>query len=347
MAVVASPADSRGDPWVAPAVPMGEKANEHVKGVNTPDGRVGGETAETAVVIPGLPFTDTGNTCTFVNDYDAICPYGGSLSPDCVYAFSPEADMLVDISLCMSGYDTKVYVYENEANVGQEYACNDDNYECDPPVFLYQSLLMYLPLYGGNTYYIVVDGYGGDCGEYVLDVYDSWECIVHCPDGAQYEGEPDCYDGYVDDYNGGCGGMPEAYTFLDCSSGSIGVCGTGGVFDFNGLSYRDTDWYMLTLDEPATVTLGIISEFNPIAGFLDFTGGCANVEFYDYVAPWKCEYAELSYSLPAGQTVVFVSPASWDSSYDCGSDYYLTIDGYECTSPVWETSWGSIKSLYR
>ena len=39
--------------------------------------------------------------------------------------------------------------------------------------------------------------------------------------------------------------------------------------------------------------------------------------------------------------------ASWDPQYECGSNYYLTIDGYECTSPVRETSWGSIKSLYR
>ena len=92
---------------------------------------------------------------------------------------------------------------------------------------------------------------------------------------------------------------------------------------------------------------GIVAEFSPLAGFLDFTGGCANVEFYDSVTPLKCEHAELSYTLPVGQTVVFVSPASWNPQDECGSDYFLTIDGYECTSPVRETHWGTIKALYR
>ncbi len=323
-----------------------EKTDDHLRGVNIPDGRVGGETIETAVVIPAIPFTDTGNTCAFVDNYDEMCPYG-SVSPDCVYSFQSSEEMFIDIDLCISGYDTKVYVYENAHSPGVPIACNDDNMSCTPPVFMYQSLLTDVPLHAGNTYYIVIDGYGGDCGEYVLDILPSPLCMVFCPPDAIAEGEPDCYDGYVDDYNGGCGSIPEACTFIDCSNETIGICGSGGVFDFNGMSYRDTDWYMLTLDEPATVTLGIISEYNPIAGFLDFTGGCENVEFYDYVTPWKCEYAELSCSLPAGQTALFVSPASWDLQYECGSTYYLTIDGYECTSPVRETSWGSIKSLYR
>ena len=327
--------------------PIGEappKTDTHVRGVNIPGCRVGGETVETAVVIPAIPFTDTGNTCPFVDNYDEMCPYD-AVSPDCVYSYTATEDMFIDIDLCMSEYDTKVYVYENSTS--SLLACNDDNMSCTPPVFMYQSLLTDVPLYAGNTYYIVIDGYGSDCGEYVLDILYSPLCVVFCPPEGVAEGEVVCYDGYVDDYNGGCWSVPDAYTFVDCSNETIGICGTGGVFDFNGASYRDTDWYMLTLDEPTTVTLGIIAEFNPLAGFLDFTNGCANVEFYDYVTPWKCEYAELSYNLPAGQTVVFVSPASGDPQYECGSNYYLTIDGYECTSPVKETSWGSIKSLYR
>ncbi len=218
--------------------------------------RVGGETIETAVPIPAIPFTDVGNTCGFVHDYDAMCPYGGSLSPDCVYSYAPEHDMVIDVSLCLSSYDTKVYLYENDT-MSDYYACNDDNGSCDTPVWQYQSWIEQVPIFAGNVYYVVVDGYGNDCGEYVLDIYERPECVVECPPSAQLEGEIDCYDGYVDQYNSGCGGTPPVFTPIDCMPGGelIVVCGTGGVFELEGVAVRDTDWYLLTLEEPATVTV--------------------------------------------------------------------------------------------
>jgi len=346
--VFASPALGAHGPSTDAAAPPDARPSGRVAraALSASGGRVGGETVETAVVIPAIPFTDAGNTCGFVDDYEEMCPYGSN-SPDCVYSFTPPADMLIDINLCMSDYDTKVFVYENEVTSGAPYACDDDNYSCDPPEFLYQSWLLNLEVYAGNTYYIVVDGYSGDCGDYVLDVYDSWECIVHCPDGAILEGEVDCYDGYIDDHNGGCGSEPPVYTYLECSNDPTTICGTGGVFVSGGVIYRDTDWYMLTLDEPTTVTVGVYAEFPPLMGLLDLTGGCATADFYDYVTPWWCEYAELTVELPAGESPIFVASASWDLSFECGSDYYITIDGYACTSPVEERSWGSIKALYR
>ena len=120
----------------------------------TPSGREGGEDIGNAVVIPALPFNDNGYTCDNVNDYDEVCPYGGSYAPDVVYSYTPPANDIIDIDLCASGYDTKVYVYENAYTPGAPYACNDD--ACPG----WRSFIDDLPLTGGNTYYIVVDGYG-------------------------------------------------------------------------------------------------------------------------------------------------------------------------------------------
>ncbi len=319
-----------------------------VSGVNIPDGRVGGETIATATVIPGLPYTDAGNTCVFVDDYDEVCPYSGSTSPDCVYAFTPAVDVTVDMFLCMSSYDTKIYVYEGMETPGAPYACNDDNGDCSNfNTYLYQSWLSEITLFAGNTYYIVIDGYGGGCGDYIFDMYEVEECVVECPTGALDEGEVDCYTNYEDMYNGGCNSSPEVYSMVDCSNDQIVICGTSGVFDYNGVSYRDTDWYMLTLDEPQTVTIGVEAEFGALFGFVDITAGCANAAFYSSMTTPKCTYATVTYTLPAGQTPVFVSTDAWDLGYTCGSVYYLTIDGYQCTNPVEETTWGSIKALYR
>ncbi len=333
---------------VTPSNVMPEK-NNVVQGVNIPDGRVGGEDIATATVVPAIPFTDAGNTCVFIDDYDEVCPYTGSTAPDCVYAFTPATDVLVDFFLCMSSYDTKIFVYENVYTPGAPFACVDDAAACgDFNTYMYQSWITDAQLIGGNTYYVVIDGYSGACGDYILDIYEVEECIVECPPDAMLEGEVDCYDEYEDLFNSGCNG-PEVYSVVDCppTDETLVICGTTGVHAYAGLTYRDTDWYMLTLDTPKTITIGAESEAGLLLGFVDMSGGCATAGFYSSVTAAKCTYTTLSYTLPAGQSVVFVSTDAWDPGYVCGSDYYLTIDGYGCTSPVEEKTWGSIKSLYR
>ena len=68
-----------------------------------------------------------------------------------------------DFSICESGYDTKLYIYDiNQVNI----ACNDDacnNAAGDP----WRSLLENVTLDPG-LYYVIVDGYGGNNGEYQL-----------------------------------------------------------------------------------------------------------------------------------------------------------------------------------
>ena len=92
--------------------------------------RVGGEDIANAVEIvldaSGF-FTDTGNTCNFQDDYDEVCDYSGSLSPDVVYSYAACEDGLLDITLCGAGttFDSKLYVYENDAST--LVGCNDDS----------------------------------------------------------------------------------------------------------------------------------------------------------------------------------------------------------------------------
>ena len=56
-------------------------------------GRQGGEDIGTAVVIPAVPFSDAGTTAGYANDYDEVCPYTGSASPDVVYSYWAPEDM--------------------------------------------------------------------------------------------------------------------------------------------------------------------------------------------------------------------------------------------------------------
>lgn len=125
-----------------------------------------GDNVDNPYVVTGLPFNDSGTTVGFNNDYDEECPYSGSLSPDVVYLFNAEGGSY-DFSICESGYDTKIYVYDINLNVAADgSACNDD--ECsnaagDP----WRSLLENIYLEAG-VYYVVVDGYGSQEGDYQL-----------------------------------------------------------------------------------------------------------------------------------------------------------------------------------
>jgi hypothetical protein len=315
-----------------------------------PDAREGGETIATAWVIYSLPFTDTGNTSDNINDYDEACPYTGSTSPDVVYAYEPPQDMCVSISLCNSFYDTKVYVYENtQGNVPPD-GCNDDNFDCVNPPVSFTSWIPSVQLYAGNVYYIVVDGYGGASGDYVMEM-DEVDCPIPCDvicDGVP-EGEPDCYDGYDDHYNGGCNASPNVFTIQPV--GDTVICGTSGVFDFGGTSYRDTDWYQIYPCGGVPITITVEAEFGVLFGFVAGIDDCPNVTgFYSYLTAPECTPTSLTEYLPYGPFAIFVSTDSWDTSYLCGSEYSLEISGYyeHCDpTPVDNTTWGAMKALYR
>ncbi|MBN2055850.1 hypothetical protein JW905_13055, partial [bacterium] len=128
-----------------------------------------GEDCSNPWVIASLPYTDTNVTTGRVNNYEEACPYS-STSPDVVYAYTPLADDNIDITLCVgyTDYDTKMFVYENTC-ASPYYACNDDS--CSSPYYSsYVSQIPLMAVTAGNTYYIVVDGYGGGSGTYTLEV---------------------------------------------------------------------------------------------------------------------------------------------------------------------------------
>jgi len=115
-------------------------------------------------------FYDSASTVGFTDDYDAVCPYTGSTSPDVVYEITlPASPVKFMVSLCESYYDTKVFMFD--AN-GDEVACSDDYCSASHG----QSWTSYIEVEGlpAGTYYIIIDGYGGDEGTYVMEVGAVW-----------------------------------------------------------------------------------------------------------------------------------------------------------------------------
>lgn len=327
--------------------PMPEPKDDSHVGQNpgTPDGREGGETIPEAFPIGGFPFSDSGNTCDNIHDYDEACPYEGSTAPDVVYSYTPTEDIFIDIDLCGSGYDTKVYVYC--AGPGSLVACNDDYY-FGPPCGEYVSRLPNVMLIAGLPYYIVVDGYGIDCGDYVIEITETTGCVVECPAGGVPEGEPPLHDDYVDNYNGGCNSTPPVFQTLEAvdDPDCITLCGVTGNYTYMGVSYRDTDWFEV-VSVGNSIECAIAAEW-PVYLFDLAPTDCAGVAVNLLVEVLTCpdQYFLSIPSSPGMLHWLWVGPNAW-GIYPMNYDYILDVCGIFGTVATENASWGGVKEMYK
>lgn len=295
-------------------------------------GDCAGETCASAATISSLPFNGTGNTCDCANDYDSVCPFTGSTSRDAVYSYTPAQNQCVSVSLCNgSNYDTKVYVFANDCTT-PAIACNDDS--CTSPNFPspYVSRLDFVSLTAGTTYYFVVDGYGGECGNYVLDITPVAcppPCGV-CPGGAIQENEPNC--GLpTDTVNGGCNSAPPVFSSISCGQD---VCGTSA---WDGSS-RDTDWYQVTFATDTEFTWTVQAEFPVVIGMV-LTSPLGNpdcntaVSLDPFAVGASCGLASVTRCVPPGTYWLFVAPDFNGPTFACGADYTARLDCEGCTPP--------------
>ena len=207
-----------------------------------------------------------------------------------------------------------------------------------------------MPVTSGNTYFIVVDGWVGDCGEYHLDIFDDTPpppCVVDCPAGAIDEGEGPLFDGYVDDFNGGCNSDPNVFSHLTIDvGGCTTVCGIGGYFlDSTGALLRDTDWYEFVAP---TDIMGMKFQAEGTFQVLLVVGIVFPPVVLDAFTTGVCDdnATEYSFSTVTGATYwIWVGAVFlWCPSNDIG--YVLSLCGFDVVETE-STTWGSVKSLFR
>jgi len=309
--------------WVGPSVfsdwdcPLDYVAT--LEGESGPEPQ--GDTCEDPLFIAeSFPFNDAGNTCDF-NDY---CDILYSDNSDVIYEMTLTEAYHLGVSLENSDYDTKLAIYLEDCCTGEEteWAYNDDFYgaqsyiEADFPP---------------GTYYVVVDGFGDNCGNYVLDIAGEIieECDLECEEYMVEEGEPICGPDYEDMYNGGCNSEPPVFQAIGCEQT---ICGTSGTFLYGGSNYRDTDWFSLTLDQTEDITFVVAAEFPVLIFIIDAgSSNCSDYTIIDNMTGDPCDTLELSATLPAGDYWFWVGPSEF-SGIECGVTYYATVMGCEPTS---------------
>ena len=318
---------------------------------------VGGDTFATAIVIPSIPYGDTGNTTGYVDNYNSCigcfdCPYSATGGRDVVYKYVATVNMTFSVDLCSdaTNFDTKVYICDGV--VTNIVGCSDDECGVTPPAG-WKSWTHSTSLVAGHTYYIIVDAYSStDYGNYTMSIQECFRCgcEVPCPPGSLAEGEPTCFPNYYDSYNGGCNSVPPTFTNLPCiqRGETTTVCGTYGVYSYGTFTYRDTDWYQINLTAPMTITWCATGRYDTLVGVIDGNAGCPVTSFYDYKLGGPCMPLCVGGTLPAGTWWLFVSTPGWDTTWHCGGNYVATLTGYVCgPTAVEATTWGGIKNTYR
>jgi len=294
--------------------------------------RQGGDTLADAILVD-VPGSASGTTVGYADDYDEECPYTQSTSPDVVYKLAPLVNTAVDIDMLGSTYDTKIYLYREDFTL---VACNDDFYPD------YVSKLENVLLEGDVKYFLVIDGYGGGAGDYVLNIVGYEPCVVDCYGGAELEGEPPLVDGYVDLYNGGCN------TDGSTPIGTIwsGVfCGVSGWYlAADGGQSRDTDWFELYIPDSGHLEIIGDAEF---ACFMFELGpqDCESVAVIQQATIGPCQEASMTINGPPWDTVWFwVGPTIFDGIGEF--DYVLFTNIYEPNVRTETQTWSAVKGMF-
>ena len=218
-------------------------------------------------------------------------------------------------SLCDGGTDYDSYLNLYTGCCSGLIASNDDY--CG-----LQSQIDCVPLVAG-TYYLMVEGYSLNVGNYSLDIYECVPCILECPPGATLEGEP-CPN-IPDNFNGGCNSTPNIFSTITCGET---VCGTSEAGQFTP-GNRDTDWYQYVSTEPFIFTWTVTAEFNVLSFVIDGTGGCGAYTILAQATAVECQPATIvTNCLPAGTYWFWVGPQVFDG-VPCG-DYVATLSCEPC-----------------
>jgi len=294
--------------------------------------RQGGDIIADAVPLVMPVFDEAGTTAGYVDDYDEVCPYIQSTSPDVVYMLQPPADVDTDIDMLGSSYDTKIYVYDENLDL---VACNDDFYPD------YVSKIENCALQGGVTYYLVIDGYGGDAGEYLLNINASPPpCVLEC-DSWQVEGEPPLVDGYEDAHNGGCNSPEFGSPFQSYVSHLF--CGTSGWYiNGDGIATRDTDWFEVHVGPDYVVEIWVDAE-QPTYVFELAPRDCGQVEVVQSLEVGPCNEGVIEIPAEPNTTIwLWVGPTTFEGPVN---EYTYSMFRYWWTATE-DHSWSSVKGLF-
>ncbi len=162
-------------------------------------------------------------------------------------------------------------------------------------------------------------------------ICDYCPCLVPCPSAGVPEGEPVCFDGYLDEFNGGCDAETVAFTSLALGQT---ICGAGGVFLQAAQLVGDFDWYEVIVPGTAELRWAVEAEFPVGAWIVDGRSGCAGATILASAAGFECSSVRATASVDPGTYWLVVGPLSATDAAACGARYNARAAAYAGTGDV-------------
>ena len=130
------------------------------------------------------------------------------------------------------------------------------------------------------------------------------------------EGEPECYEDYIDSTNGGCDWAFE--DFRTIQSGEV-ILGEMGVYHSGG--YRDTDWYEYTATTNELLIWKVTAADSMYARITNGTDGCGYETILVEGSSDQGDTLMLTAEVEPGTYWLLAAPGNWNADIECGSEY--------------------------
>lgn len=143
-------------------------------------------------------------------------------------------------------------------------------------------------------------------------------CVTPCPAGGVLEGEPVCYDGYIDEFNGGCDADTVVFSPIALCEP---VCGQSGMFVVSGSFVPDYDWYEIEITEATDLTWEVVAEFEAGAWIVDGRAGCAGGYVMDAAGGYECDVITVTVPVEPGVYWLVTGPIAATDAAACGAHY--------------------------
>jgi len=149
-------------------------------------------------------------------------------------------------------------------------------------------------------------------------------CVQPCPHASTPEGEPVCYAGYVDEYNGGCDAATQAFSPIElCET----VCGEGGVFLVGYDFVPDYDWYEVEIESATVLEWTVESEYPVGAWIVDGTEGCGGAYVIAAAGGLECDTVTATAAVGPGTYWLVTGATTASDLAPCGARYVATVTG--------------------
>jgi hypothetical protein len=247
----------------------------------------------------------TGNTNNATSDFGAPdCSFGIGFGPGVWYTFTGTGQPWT-ISLCGSSYDSYLSVYSGpDCSTLTCVGSNDDNSAACG--FNGNSQIDNLATVAGTTYYILINGYGGDVGNYSLTAFSTAPANDDC--SAAIGITPGTITG-----NTGCSTVD-----------AVPLCGTASAPTTGGV------WYSYTTGCSGNITASLCSGTTFNSQISVFSGTCAALSCVGGNDDFCATQSEVTWAGSAGTTYFILVHGSGTEE----GPFSLNLTQVDGTAPV-------------